>query len=465
MKILIAASEVSPIVKIGGLGDFIGSLPKALEKIGVNADVIVPFFPTARTEDFTVYKSHDIFVPFGGGVHTVEVHKTVLPNSAVDVILLKNHDYFNSGGVGFFEKNLSETEMYAFFDRCVVEFIKSGFNTYDVVHCNDWHTGLVTHLLQDEIPDSRPATLFTIHNIMYQGLGNSETVKRVGIVPGSHPLIDWDVADGDLNMIQQGIASSDFINAVSPSYAEEILTEEYGGSLSDILLARRSRLSGILNGIDYSMFPRSFDNKNWEEGKNNAKKYIQKSLGLKDSIDSPIFSYIGRVDSNQKGISLIYDVVEEIIRSGGQFIFLGKGESKWEQKLKNLEKINNVSINISFDIQLANNIYSASNYLLIPSKYEPCGLIQMIANWYGTLPIARKTGGLKDSIKNGNNGILFDNYSVDALQDAIYKALLIYKDKDKYRKMVDSAMNMDFSWDKSAVLYKELYERILESRN
>jgi len=144
---------------------------------------------------------------------------------------------------------------------------------------------------------------------------------------------------------------------------------------------------------------------------------------------------------------------------------LGKGESNWEQKLKNLQKINNVSVNISFDIQLANNIYSASNYLLIPSKYEPCGLIQMIANWYGTLPIARKTGGLKDSIKNGNNGILFDNYSVDALQDAIYKALLIYKDKDKYRKMVDSAMNMDFSWDKSAVLYKELYERIIESRN
>jgi starch synthase len=244
MKVLLAASEAAPIIKLGGLGDVIGSLPKALEKLGVDVDIIVPYYPAANPPAST-YKAFELSIPYGSDSHTVEVYKTRLPDSEVDVFLLKNARYFVYGGKEAFADNISETEMFVFFNRAVVEFIKAKFNTYDIVHCNDWHTGLITHLLVDELPDSRPRTLFTIHNLMYQGVGDPDLVKDVGITPGSHRLVDWDLEDGDVNMMLQGITSSDYVNAVSPTYAKEILTKKFGGGFAEILKAREGRLSGL----------------------------------------------------------------------------------------------------------------------------------------------------------------------------------------------------------------------------
>ena len=464
LKVLIAASEVAPIVKLGGLGDVIGSLPKALEKVGVNADVVVPFFDNTKLEGLSVYKSLDLNVPFGGENNVVEVFKTKLPRSNVDVFLLKNFRYFSKGGKDAFANSLSETEMFTFFDMAVVEYVKSEFNTYDLVHCNDWHTGLVTHLLHDELGLERPATLFTIHNLLYQGKGGVDLIKDVGIYPGEHRLIDWDVSDGDLNLILQGITSSDYINTVSPTYAREIVTQEFGKELSEVIKNREGRLTGILNGIDYSQFPRNYDAGNHAHAKKGYKENVQKELKLEKS-GKPVFAFISRLDVNQKCLDLLIKIVPEIVKNGGQFVLLGTGDKAWEEKFAELNEKEdlrgNVSVNVKFDVALANQIYAASDFLLVPSKYEPCGLIQMIGMWYGSLPIVHEVGGLKDSVTDGVNGFSFDSYSSGRFLSAVLRAFKVYG-THLMDTMVVNAMKSDFSWDKSALEYKILYEKVVK---
>ena len=465
MKVLLAASEVAPIIKIGGLGDVIGALPKALEKISVNVDVIVPFFPSAKTEGLQLYKSFDLHVPFANKNNVVEVFKTKLPDSNVDLYLLKNEEYFVAGGSNFFANNMTETQMFAFFDKAVVEYVKSSLNTYDIIHCNDWHTGLVTTMLKDELGNERPHTLFTIHNLNYQGIGGPALLRDTGIVPGEHPLIDWDLADGALNMMQQGVTSSDYINTVSPSYAKEILTKEFGSGFDDILRSREGRLSGILNGIDYSAQSRSYDINSVEEGKKEAKKVLFERLKIAPEYkDTPVFSFIGRIDAFQKGLDILFESLREFLKQDAVFILLGTGDKNWEEKLIELSQDRTISdkfsCNITFDIELANLMYAGSNFLVVPSKYEPCGLIQMIAMWYGTLPIVHDVGGLKDTVKNGENGFVFNRYSSQALLASMKEALSVYS-TEKMQKMILTSMKKDFSWEQSAVEYKKLYERIL----
>ncbi len=464
MKVLLAASEVAPIIKLGGLGDVVGSLPKALQKLDVNTDVIVPFFPIAKINEH-IHKCFTMLVPFSGETYEVEVYNTKLPQSDVDVFLLKNDKFFSKGGLHAFANNISETQMFSFFSRSVVEFVKTEFNTYDIVHCNDWHTGLVTHLLTDELGTERPATLFTIHNLMYQGVGDAGVAVDVGIVPGMHKIVDWDIEDGDINLMQQGITSSDFINAVSPSYAKEILTIEFAGEFSDLLIAREGRLSGILNGIDSNAFPRYYDVSNWDSGKASAKKKLQEKLCLNIGKDKPLFSFISRLDPNQKGLDILHAVIPEIYSKGGQFVLLGTGDKVWEQKFSDLvNETNNkdLHIKIAFDNDLANEIYAASDFLLVPSRYEPCGLIQMIGMRYGALPIVHNVGGLKDSVSDGVNGYVFDAYSAESLLQAVSRGLNLYG-KQEHSIMVQNAMKADFSWNTSAKEYKKLYERILET--
>ncbi len=459
MKILLVASEVAPIVKIGGLGDVIGSLPKALEKIGVNADVIVPFYPKAKTEKLKVYKGLEIAVPFDNATHMVEVHNTKLPGSNVDVLMLKNAEYFASA------KN--ETEVFTFFDKAVVEYIKSQYNTYDLVHCHDWHTGLITHLLQEELHAERPATLFTVHNLFYPGTGDPALVRKVGISPGTHPLIDYDIGDGDINLVYQGITSSDYVSTVSESYAEEIKTEEFGSYMAEILQSRKDVLKGILNGIDYSVFKRDFDKSDWKEKKDEHKKELQKEMGLEVS-DKPVFSFVSRLDPGQKGLDILYVSIPHILDSGGQFVLLGTGAKEWEEKFTQMAEEKkyqgDLSINIKFSGELANKIYSGSNFFFVPSRYEPCGLTQMLSMYYGTPPIVRKVGGLKDTVRDGENGFVFDEYSSVQLNKAIDRSFRIYEDKEGYKKMVEIALDTDFSWDKSAKKYVQLYEEIINSR-
>ena len=453
MKVLLSASEVAPIIKFGGLGDVMGALPKALEKIGVNVDVIVPFFPSAKTYGLKIYKSFDMEVAFDNASHLVSVYATKLPGSYVDVLLLKNSKYFDEAPR---EPHISETEKFVFFSRCVVAFIKSKFNTYDLIHCNDWHPGLITHLLEEELGEEPPATLFTIHNLFYQGEGSENLIKKAGIAGGAHRLIDFDIEDGTLNLMFHGITSSDYVSTVSPQYAKEILTAEYGGNFAETLVAREARLVGILNGIDYTYFPRKFSHLNALKYKAQSKKELKTELGLKQG-NQPLFSFVSRLDPGQKGLDILYESVSTIVGNGGQFVLIGMGDKTWEEKFMALEN-GNVSVKIVFDTKLANDIYQAGDFFLIPSKYEPCGLTQMIAMWYGTLPIVREIGGLKDTVKHGQNGLVFKNYSSEDLDKAILEALKIYG-TEKHNLMIEKAMACNFSWEKSAKIYKELYEK------
>jgi starch synthase len=463
MKVLFAVSEVAPIIKLGGLGDVAGSLPKALELLGVDVTVVVPFFPVAKTGNLSIYKSIELHVPFAGRIYDVEVHNTKIPNSNVKVVLLKNSYMFASGGKDAFGNSASETELFSFFDRAVVELIKAKLNTYDIIHCNDWHTGLITHLLQDELATTRPATLFTIHNLLYQGKGDLELVSDVGLVPGEHALLDWDTADNDVNLMLQGITSSDYVTTVSPAYAGEILTEEFGGGFSEILSARAGRIEGVLNGIDYDKFPRNYDVYNFVAQKSKIKEELQNKLKL-ESGTKPLFSFISRLDPNQKGLDILFDVIPEIVKGGGQFALLGTGDPVWEEKFSNLSEDAGVSVTIDFDVELAKLIYAGSDFLVVPSKYEPCGLIQMIAMWYGTLPIVHAVGGLRDSVENGVTGFWFEDYSASSLKSAVDTAFSVYKNQDSMRIMVKNAMKRDFSWDKSAYEYKKIYEKAIKLR-
>ena len=456
MKVLLAASEVAPIIKIGGLGDVVGSLPKALEKLGVDADVIVPFFSYAKVAKLPIYKSLDLLVPFAGNSHKVGVYKTQLPNSTVDVFLLKCDTYFGESEM--------ETEKFAFFSRAVVDFIKSAFNTYDLIHCNDWHTGLITHILEDELRLERPATLFTIHNLLYQGSAEGVLLKDMGLDSGDHRFLDWDLADGDVNFMLQGAGSSDYINTVSETYAKEILAGEFGGGVSDVLQSRRDRFTGILNGIEPEVFPRKYELHNWQEGKRAAKAELLTKLKLPVS-DEPLFAFISRLDPNQKGLDILIKVIPEIVRKGGTFVLLGTGDVSWEKKLKELEHAmpKNVSVNIGFDSTLANLIYSGSDFFIVPSKYEPCGLTQMVAMHYGTLPIVHKVGGLADTVVNMINGFSFEKYTSGDLLRSVIKAIDSYG-KNLHSIMVRNAFKTDFSWDKSALEYKKLYNKVVEMR-
>jgi starch synthase len=468
MKILLVAAEVAPIIKMGGLGDVIGSLPIALEDLGVACDVVVPYFPFAKVESSRLVKHLELQVPYGGQTHQVNVYTALLPGSReVRVHLLQNDNMFHGHSKTWKLQNEQELEVFSFFDRAVVEFVKASFNLYDVVHCHDWHTGLVTHLLQDELGRERPGTLFTVHNLLYQGIGDPTIVRNVGIVPGDHPLIDWDVSDGDLNMIQQGITSSDFINTVSETYRDEIMTAEFGGGLEDILQNRESHTFGILNGIDYKMFPRSYDSTDWQEKKNSAKNALLHKLNLSTDLTKPLYAFVGRMDPHQKGIDLIYSALPEIVAKGGQFVLLGSGNAEWEEKFKEFTKSNamknDVSINTLFDPKLAIEIYSGSDFLIAPSRYEPCGLIQLIAMWYGSLPIVRATGGLKDTVTEEVTGYLFEKYDASELIAAIGKSMNRYTTPE-HKQMVSNALNKDFSWTKSAKKYQELYQKLIDFR-
>ncbi len=462
MKVLLAASEVSPIIKLGGLGDVVGSLPKALEKLNVDVDIIVPFFPVAKTQNLKVYKSLNMDVPFNGQEVLVEVYKTKLPDSDVDVFLLKNSQFFSMGGKNAFANSVSETEMFSFFDRAVVEFVKSKFNTYDVIHCNDWHTGFITHLLEEELHTERPATVLTIHNLSYQGVSSPDIIRELGIYPGENSIINWDLADGDINLMQQGLAASDFITTVSPTYAKEILTPDFGAGMSDLLNARSGRIVGILNGLDYAQFPRDFDTHSWFEAKAKKRKIIQEKLGLKNS-NKPLYSFISRLDPNQKGLDILYQVIPDIIRQGGQFVLLGTGDPEWEKKfvaLNNTEEFKgNVSVQIAFDVNLANDIYIASNFFFIPSRFEPCGLTQMIAMWYGAIPIAHATGGLADTVIENSTGFAFSGYSAKDFASAIKRSFDLYSKQTSYSNMVGKIMTQDFGWQNSAKLYLDVYKK------
>jgi starch synthase len=287
-------------------------------------------------------------------------------------------------------------------------------------------------------------------------------------------LTEWEIKSRKVNFLLEGISHADVVTTVSDTYAKEILTEELGESLDRVLEDKKDHLFGILNGIDIDWIDNLYKNavsypyvktNAWEEGKRLNKLHLQKELGLLVKSGVPLFSFIGRFDPHQKGIDILHKMLKRISHTKYEFVILGTGDVNWEERFQWLGKFfpKNISCHFRFDEVLAHKIYAASDFILIPSRFEPCGLIQMIAMYFGTLPIAHKTGGLSDSIKDGYNGFLFKRYTCEALRKTVEAAVDIWQnDKPRYRKMVENALSADFSWKKSAGKYLELYNKLIK---
>ncbi len=473
MKILFVGTEYAPILKHGGLGDVMSSLPLALQGLGHNVDVIIPYFPDVNLASYTSYKSLDLSVSFKDTVHTVSVFTARNTGDALDIFLLRS-DLFDTTNYGKTPR-LSDVEIHAFFDLAVVAFLESQFNTYDVVHCHDWHTGLIPHLLRDTFGVERPATVFTVHNALYRGRGDSKFLEEVQLSREKHPLLAWDSTDGAVELLLQGIASSDYVSVVSPSYAKELLVSpDIPDDYVSVLKGRSSRIVGILNGIDYSHLPRYYDVHTYKQNKPRRKAHLyskivsNSAIPLSEWMQRPVISFVGRLDPYQKGLDLFKALILHYTRISTLspiFILLGTGDPLWESELLRLSQgCPNFFAQIAFDTPLSYDIYSGSDFLFVPSRYEPCGLVQMISMFYGTPPIAHATGGLKDTIVSGVTGFLFENFDVNSAIGAVDKAISLYRKDAFMHQMIRNCMFKDFGWGSSARAYVRLYDKALSLR-
>lgn len=512
MRVLFAASEAAPLIKVGGLGDVIGSLPKALAELGVEVSLALPFYEAVRDKlalsPHHPQKTTSFNLQFDRLQEPVTVWQTSLGIAKTPVFLFENPKYLSAGEHKAFEGTIPELNRFLFFSKAVAKAVLKP-RTFrlgsgpDIVHCHDWHTSLIPLLLKHSreklsfqarvsaqslaFKKNTPRTLLTIHNLSYQGIGPVNILEKIGLSQKDCQILKWDAQNLDINWLMEGIIHADAVNTVSPSYAQEILTAQYGAQLDQILQAKKARLHGILNGIDYRVFnpetdpalAQNYDSKSWPKGKLANKKALYQRLHFKadhpaqspDQDQIPLFAFIGRLDPNQKGLDILYQTFSDSKSNFESnyrfnFVLLGTGDPVWEAKFKALESscqpsgLTRTSINITFDQELARQIYAAADFLIIPSRFEPCGLIQMIAMRYGALPVAHAVGGLKDSIQPQKTGFLFEEYSSVALQKALTQACTVWHNKQSWFKMVEQAMKQDFSWTQSAKKYLRLYQQL-----
>ncbi|MDP3245064.1 MAG: glycogen/starch synthase, partial [bacterium] len=473
MNVLFAVWENDPFFKIGGLGDVARSLPGALKKLGVDIRTITPYYKVVKMGRNKKTKIGVCEFLYGGKKVKVEVWQVIHPYTKVPSYFLKNKKYLDK---------VIPMETWGVFDKAVVEVLKNNILDWkiDIIHVNDWHCGFIPLLVKNEKLPIK--IILTIHNLFHQGKAPLDIVKKMGTDPKLCKTLQWEIKSRQINFLLEAIVHSEIITTVSPTSAKEILTEQYGYGLNEILKGREGRIYGILNGIDIDWrhttrdpsikFPYGPSEKRtdgeivyygWKEGKRLDKEYLQKKLGLKVDNKIPMICFIGRLVEAQKGVDILHRMIRRIDQDRYQFVILGRGDKNWEERYRWLSTFypKNISCNFRFDDPLAHQIYAASDFIVIPSRFEPCGLIQMIAMLFGTIPIAHKTGGLKDSIKDGRNGFLFSEYSSDSLQKKLEKAVDLWKnDKSTYENMVKNALATDFSWKKNAKEYLVLYKKL-----
>ena len=475
MKVLFAASEAHPFIKTGGLGDVMGALPKSLTKLGVDARVVIPKYKNIKDE----LKQKLQFVKwFTVSVGWRNQYCGVFQYQYNGVIyyFIDNEYYFNRDGLyGYFD----DGERFAFFNRAVLEFIKQIDWQPDLINCNDWQTGMVPVLLNLEYKKdefySKIKTVFSIHNLLFKGSFSPKVLPEL-FGYDYMPLVNGSVElDGSVSFLKGGLNYCDQITTVSNTYAEEIKTPQYGEGLDGFLRSKSYYLMGIVNGIDYEEFNPQDDklifknfNINSIDNKVQNKLSLQRELGLPQKKDTPMIGLISRL-THQKGCDLIVNMIDRLLQRDIQIVILGTGDYWYEETFKNLQYRypDKVSANIKFDNTLAHKIYAATDMFLMPSLFEPCGLGQLIALRYGSIPIVRETGGLKDTISPYNqyngvgNGFGFKNFNSNELMQIIEYALTIYNDKNAWNNIIRQAMNSDNSWEKSAMQYKWLYEGVV----
>ena len=470
MKVLICASEGAPYAKTGGLADVIGALPKALIENGCDARVIMPYYKKIKDKNIAEYKGY-AYVRIGSSTEYLGVFEAVY--DGVTFYFIDSDRYFNRDG---FYGYGDDGERFAFFDFAVLEAIKVIQFFPDVIHLNDWQAGLVPYILKNNYwayPEfSRIKTVFSIHNIQYQGNFPMD-MMNILFMPYSNSL----EFGGCINFIKSAIMESNAITTVSPTYKNEVLTDQYGYYLNNILGLRYFDFYGILNGIDVVKYNpetdknlfKNYNIKTVTSGKKANKEGLLKQFGLSND-DAPLFGLVSRL-VDQKGIDLLEPIIDEVINySNAKFILMGSGDSYYENFFRNLESKypDRFKCYIGYSDEIAQKIYAGCDIFLMPSKFEPCGLGQMIAMRYGTLPLVRETGGLKDTVQPFNvysgegTGFTFTNFNSYDLKEVMFLAINTYNNnKMAFKKMVKSAMEKDFSWDQSALAYLDLYNKLV----
>ena len=480
MKILFAASESVPFVKTGGLADVVGALAPVLAKEGHDVRVIIPMFG-AIPQEYQQQMTHvcDFEVQLGWRRQYCGIE--MIRKDGVTWYFMDNKYYF--GRPYIYGMGGDEYERFGFFCRGVLNMLPlTGFQP-DVIHSHDWQSGMIPALLKIQYAHlpfyTGIKTVFTIHNLQYQGIFGIREVQDILGLGDSLWTDDKLECFGCANFMKAALVYTDLITTVSPSYAEEIQTAYYGERLDGLLRARNRELSGVLNGIDMneydpatdSRIARNFTFENLE-GKAACKKALQEDLGLDVKPDTPVIGMVGRL-SNQKGLDLVDYVISDIMRQDVQLVVLGMGEGRYFNLFSwaETEYKGRVAARFTMDHNLAHRIYAGADMFLMPSQFEPCGLSQMIAMRYGTVPIVRETGGLRDTVLSYNefngegNGFTFFNYNAHDMLHTIERASDYYKNKpDVWKKLQERGMKGDYSWDHSAREYVRLYESLFEEK-
>ena len=473
LKVLFVSSEVSPYAKSGGLGDVAGSLPKALQAEGVDVRVVFPKYRTIKDEFLSSCKyitSFDVSLDWRTQKADIFTIRGDVPT-----YMIGNDFYFGRAGYyGYGDDN----ERFAFFCKAAIEFLDFVDFVPDVIHCNDWQTGPMCLYIKDVYSKityfSKIKTLYTIHNLQYQGMFPRDTLRMMGLDENYYFTNDKLEYYNMASFMKAGLLYSDAISTVSTTYAYEVQTPQYGYGLDGVLRCRADKLYGIVNGIDYELnnpatskkIYANFDADNMA-GKAENKKQLQAELGLPQRDDVPVLSIISRL-ADQKGINLVLQAAHELLSKDVQLVILGTGEYHYENMFRDLQYRypDKVSANILFDDTLAQKIYAASDMFLMPSLFEPCGLGQLFSMSYGTVPVTRTTGGLVDTVQHFDpetglgNGFQFQDYDAGGLMWAINQALTVYYDKEKWNQVVQNAIRTRFSWNDSAKKYIELYKSL-----
>lgn len=468
LKVLYVASEAAPFITTGGLGEVAGSLPKSLkEKYGEEIDIriILPLYQNIWDRSGFEFLGKTT-VPLVWRQQYCGIYKKIV--NSVTYYFIDNEYYFKRNeSYGHFD----DGERFAFFSKAVL-FCLPMLNFFPhIIHANDWQTSLVSIYLKTiyfNSPEYRDIkTVLTIHNIEYQGIYDMSIAEDVlGLYGNEKSIIEY---DGKINLLKGAIESSDIVSTVSESYSKEIFDDYYAFGLAPIISRNAHKIRGILNGIDTGFYNPQTDSSLFENysAENIQNKYVNKSnlqlmANLPQDPSVPVIAVISRLVKH-KGFDLIINGIEEILKEKVQFIVLGKGDRSYELRFKALQEIyhDKVVVRIDFNPDLARKLYAGADFLLMPSVSEPCGIAQMIASRYGTVPIVRETGGLKDSIKDASlgfgNGFTFFEETPAALVSAVKRALQVYKDEENFKKLVRTIMNVDFSWGKSAEKYYSMY--------
>lgn len=488
MKIVYLSSEVMPFAKTGGLADIAGALPKSLQKQGVDIIVIMPLYGMIKDHQYPLSKIDlQVVVKVGDNLKYGYVYKGFLPDSQVPVYFIDNEQYYGRKGLynypGTTRDFEDNSERFIFFDQAVLEIIDKLNVHPDIMHCNDWQTGLIPVYIKTKYVKRKcfknTKTIMTIHNLAYQGIFWHWDMNLTGL---DWSLFNWKQLEfyGKLNFLKAGITFSDCITTVSKTYAKEIQTPEYGAGLDNALRERAKDLYGITNGIDYTIWNPETDKfivANYgvkdHTGKQICKKALQKKFKLPRK-DVPIIGMITRL-IDQKGLDLIVDKFRDLMKINLQFVLLGIGEHRYHKVFQNYAKIfsDKTAVKLTFDECSAHEIEAGSDMFLMPSRFEPCGLNQLYSLRYGTVPIVRSTGGLADTIidarsepiANGRaNGFSFKEYSSDLLFATIVRALDFFKNKAQWIEIMKNGMRQDWSLERSAGEYIALYKKVIKGQ-